>query len=492
MKTEKLKKNRGITLIALVITIIVLLILAGVTIATLTGDNGILTKARKAKEETEQAQDNEIQNLEDMVMLIDNKKIEQMPDDEQHVELKTFITKWKVNDEDRSIILPIYEYKDNENGLQYEYNFNVDYGDGTPIVTITSATDSNRVHTYAKAGEYEVKITGKCEGFSFFNVPNSKDKIIEIVQWGVIGIKHIDFGGNDDDKGCTQITNIPNPSKNSFREAVDFSRLFYNCDGLNCEIPEYLFTNAPNLQTLQSAFASSTIKGSLAEDTFCGLPNIISFRDIFYDCDGLVGNIPENLFSNNLKVTNFQGVFAECSNLNGTIPEKLFANNIKATNFYATFSHCIGITGNIPEKLFCNNQKVETFFGTFESSGVSGSIPEKLFFYNTKVKNMEYTFYECKGLTGSIPENLFINNKEIDSFCCTFAWCINIDGILPINLFSSNNKVTNFTSTFDGCSKLQGNAIELWNRTNIEEFSYCYRGCSNLEGYPDAIPTSWR
>ena len=48
---EKLKKTNGITLIALVITIIVLLILAGVTIATLTGDNGILTNATKAKKE---------------------------------------------------------------------------------------------------------------------------------------------------------------------------------------------------------------------------------------------------------------------------------------------------------------------------------------------------------------------------------------------------------------------------------------------------------
>ena len=46
------KKNNGITLIALVITIIVLLILAGVTIATLTGENGILTRASEAGEET--------------------------------------------------------------------------------------------------------------------------------------------------------------------------------------------------------------------------------------------------------------------------------------------------------------------------------------------------------------------------------------------------------------------------------------------------------
>jgi len=51
----KRKTNKGITLIVLVITIIVLLILAGVAIATLTGDNGILTKAAQAKKDTETA-----------------------------------------------------------------------------------------------------------------------------------------------------------------------------------------------------------------------------------------------------------------------------------------------------------------------------------------------------------------------------------------------------------------------------------------------------
>lgn len=44
-----IRNQKGITLIALVITIIVLLILAGVSIAMLTGNNGILTQANKAK-----------------------------------------------------------------------------------------------------------------------------------------------------------------------------------------------------------------------------------------------------------------------------------------------------------------------------------------------------------------------------------------------------------------------------------------------------------
>ena len=49
MKTKVKENQKGITLIALVITIIVLLILASVSIAMLTGDNGILTQANNAK-----------------------------------------------------------------------------------------------------------------------------------------------------------------------------------------------------------------------------------------------------------------------------------------------------------------------------------------------------------------------------------------------------------------------------------------------------------
>ena len=52
MKTKAKEKQKGITLIALVITIIVLLILAGVSIAMLTGDNGILMQASDSKIET--------------------------------------------------------------------------------------------------------------------------------------------------------------------------------------------------------------------------------------------------------------------------------------------------------------------------------------------------------------------------------------------------------------------------------------------------------
>ena len=69
-----MKRNKGITLIALVITIIVLLILAGVAISMLSGENGILKKAGEAKTKTEEAREEESTTLSDMEIVGDFKE----------------------------------------------------------------------------------------------------------------------------------------------------------------------------------------------------------------------------------------------------------------------------------------------------------------------------------------------------------------------------------------------------------------------------------
>lgn len=61
-----MKKNAGITMVSLVVTIIVLLILSSITIGALFGDNGILTIAKRAKENTELARIEEETSLNDL------------------------------------------------------------------------------------------------------------------------------------------------------------------------------------------------------------------------------------------------------------------------------------------------------------------------------------------------------------------------------------------------------------------------------------------
>ena len=75
MKTKNKRnylKQNGITLIALVVTIVVLLILAGVTINALFGDTGIIKRAQDAQNKMDQAQDSDLTSLNNLNNWIEN------------------------------------------------------------------------------------------------------------------------------------------------------------------------------------------------------------------------------------------------------------------------------------------------------------------------------------------------------------------------------------------------------------------------------------
>ena len=104
-------KQKGITLIALVITIIVLLLLAGISIAMLTGENGILTKGNNAKEQTERQEVIENAKLkileyetENEGKITDEKAYEIIAKyDKDYKENETFV--FKTNDQDEEYFI---------------------------------------------------------------------------------------------------------------------------------------------------------------------------------------------------------------------------------------------------------------------------------------------------------------------------------------------------------------------------------------------------
>ena len=72
MKT-KIKQEKGITLIALVVTIVVLLILAGVSVNALFGNSGIIEKAKDAQNKMDQAKQNDLDSINELNNWIDGK-----------------------------------------------------------------------------------------------------------------------------------------------------------------------------------------------------------------------------------------------------------------------------------------------------------------------------------------------------------------------------------------------------------------------------------
>ena len=104
MYTLKNKRNSGITLIALVITIIVLLILAGVSITMITGNNSILDQATSASRETTHANVYEQMQLEASVYTVDKSTGKQSNSLIDYLKSKSIISdilgeenKWLIN-----------------------------------------------------------------------------------------------------------------------------------------------------------------------------------------------------------------------------------------------------------------------------------------------------------------------------------------------------------------------------------------------------------
>lgn len=94
MKEKKYNKDRGITLVALVITIIILLILSGIAIAELTG-NGLFEKSKQAQQETLNAQEVENSILESYENIINNST---MLDDEKIPFEESLIDYWPLKE----------------------------------------------------------------------------------------------------------------------------------------------------------------------------------------------------------------------------------------------------------------------------------------------------------------------------------------------------------------------------------------------------------
>ena len=201
------------------------------------------------------------------------------------------------------------------------------------------------------------------------------------------------------------------------------------------EIPEWLFSKKVT-STKISKFDGCIDLRSIPENLFKNNVNVTDFSRMFYACSRLT-SIPENLFKNNINATNFSGTFYGCDRLT-SIPENLFKNNVNATDFSYTFEDCYGLT-SIPENLFKNNVKVTNFNYTFTDCRGLTSIPENLFKYNINVTDFERTFYHNRSLT-SIPENLFKYNVNVTSFSSTFQDNRSLTSI-PENLFKYNTKV---------------------------------------------------
>ena len=126
-----------------------------------------------------------------------------------------FITRWKTTSNNEAITIPT-----NGSG----YNYSVDWGDGNS----SSGQTGNASHTYILPGTYRVSITGTFPQIYFLNTVVSKDKIIEISQWGTNA--WASMGGAFDSCINLNITATDIPVLTGVK---DMQYMFGDCEKLN-------------------------------------------------------------------------------------------------------------------------------------------------------------------------------------------------------------------------------------------------------------------
>lgn len=433
---EILRKPKGITLIALVVTIIVLLILAGVSIQAVIGDNGIVTKASNAKENTAIA-----------------KEIEQIDISYADCQAKN-----------------MSEYQDEVyvTATQLETSMNKTYGEGT--VEVTGIPSRLNVKYLETKREYIIGKNKKAQAKVDF------EKLFEIAQ------KHPDQTGSND-IGIAEDGSIVNLDLWSYVAIEDGYWLVteYSCyvgdgyigdyiDGkIIGQVPMYIkeengeFSPVTSMEKTfyehQDIIIAPEIPSTVKymDETFNRCRNlktvpeipdsVISMRGTFYECANL--EIIERMSES---VSNWERTFFGCSSL-----EKIPNMGGNVVSLEGTFHGCSSL-----KKIPIMPDTITAMSVTFADCTSLTEIPN----LPRNLVDMSSTFSGCKSLT-TVPE---IPNTVTD-MSGTFFDCVNLAGTLYVNADSLSEYSNCFyrTSTNPGCNLiLTGTSPDLTNLLNTK------------------------
>ena len=226
-------------------------------------------------------------------------------------------------------------------------NLVINWGDGSSSPVITASNSVNRVHTYVSAGTYTVTISGTMPGFQVNNNTSIRNLITELVQWGTVGLRTINF------YGCVNLTAIPGSTSLSgvggytgLIDVLNFSN-FMNGTRITA-IPSDIFDYSPNATIFASAFATISTLTTVPSGLFDNVPSAVSFASCFFACTALT-SVPSTLFDQNINVTTFSSTFRNCRALTNVLQFTFNTNVSTFTQVYNMSSTSNALVGTAPE-----------------------------------------------------------------------------------------------------------------------------------------------
>lgn len=524
---KNIKKNLGVTLLALIVTIIVMLILILVSMQMTIGKNGIIEKANKAKIEEEKAELLEkvkVCCICSSIKGMEKGKKEKNP--EKILSSEDFKSKYNIVGDNitdkeghiietkKHIIDEIKNITSEQSEKNEENNFPCQSEKCPKVATIN---DCSRNLWPKHVGGVEIVEDDKDKLILKLIVKNQKSSILfgqkndpkyEYIYCNYngedrlknISPTNIDFGNGEKGKlknvfDCTSKDYLNGEYILKFENVQDFAISPMDGSDIDVEILQWgkiISSNEDNYISIHNVSEiyepePDKIPITYSNFKFYEIPEWIFNKKVTskmmsrFMYSPQIKRIPEGLFKNCINVEKFMFTFNECYQIT-EIPEKLFENNTKVFWFHETFWNT-GIT-KIPENLFKNNTKAWVFNGTFALTKIK-EIPEDLFKYNLNIEIFEDVFRSTN--IEKIPKNIFKYNKYVITFRAAFYNCQKIEEI-PEGLFDHNEHVRNFDRVFENCINLKKIPGTLFNnKKEIDQLGLVFRNCISLEEIPENL-----
>ena len=346
---------------------------------------------------------------------------------------KLMITEWTIPADNTVIKLPVQG-----TGL----NITIDWGDGTATETVTTQFPT---HTYAKAGVYEIAVTGECPewGYSSYSLPGRTSNyytytqyLTKVKQFGELNATKYGF------TYCEKLTEVSGDNlvtDKTFEKVTSMAYMFNFCSGLttldasnfntsNVTNMSWMFQYCKNLISLDlSNFDTSKVTDMSYMFSYCNsltslnisnfnTSNVIGMTWMFYDCRNLT-SLDLSSF-NTSKVTSMLYMFSNCSSTTSLDVSNF--DTSKVTNMKNMFSNCKSLT----------------------SLDVSS-------FNTSNTQKMISMFSNCQSLTSLDVSNF--DTSSVDNMESMFSGCTNLKSILLSEKFTVYSGTTNM---FSNCSKL--------------------------------------
>ena len=476
-----MKNSRGITLLALVVTIIVLLIISGISITMISGNNSIINQATEAKIATEYSQFSEA--LETYKIKQSNKsKYGSLIEDEDLIGTK--YKKVFINDTKRELGV-VVDFKD--------INYKSDFGQGGKNILeednndINSTIEKNTI--YDLINVYAVDLSDGTLYYINGNKIYSQSDKIEVAENGNTSMKYnvelLNSQYIEKTKFITKwdVTLGETTGSETYSTVIlpistdgQYDATIFWGDGTNTSIKHNIDDiNLTSSQLIELATHEYIIEEG--EDTIKN----IEISGIYSIYDSTVTTSTKSKLIQIIQwgKTGFKKVnFANSSNLSGSIPPPNVEGCFKNCTNISTLFKSTKITGSIPKNLLdsainCTSLS-ELFLGTKITSLQEGfRIPNSA----TSTSRM---FMSCDKLE-TLPES-FILPESVRTVKEMLRGCSSLNKIS--NSFNIPEGTTDLTCLFYGCSSLKKLPNEFKIPQSTTSLNVTFHGCRSLESLP--------